>query len=172
MKQTPPTGGVAAYRPLYGKPMIRIFLVFVLLVGFAESVCAQQNERADVAPGDSLFTVTLPPELDRVLRDYERGWRAHNADLLAALFTPDGFILRPGHPPVRGRAAIAEAYRNSGGSLHLRALAYAQSDSVAYVIGGYRSSLERPDSGKFILTLRRMSDGRWYITADMDNHNR
>ena len=151
--------------------MTRLFLIVVLLGGFAQSTQAQQNEQAEAARGDSLLTVTLPPELDRVLRDYEDGWRTHNADRLASLFTPDGFILRPGHAPVRGRAAIAEAYRNSGGPLHLRALDYAQSDSVAYIIGGYRSSPERPDSGKFILTLRRMADDRWYITADMDNHN-
>ena len=152
--------------------MIRLSLVVVLLGGFAQSARAQQNEQADVAPEDSLLTVTLPPELDRVLRDYEQGWRGRDADVLAALFTPDGFILRPGHPPVRGRKAIAQAYRNAGGPLHLRALSYAHSDSVAYIIGGYGASLERPDFGKFILTLRQMSDGRWYITADMDNQNR
>ena len=153
------------------KPLTRLFLVVVLLGGFAQSAHAQHNERAEVAPEDSLLTVTLPPELDRVLRDYEQGWRVQDADRLANLFTPDGFILRPRQPPVRGREAIAEAYRNSGGPLHLRALAYAQSDSLAYIIGGFRFSPEGPDLGKFILTLRRMFDGRWYITADMDNQS-
>ncbi|MGI9174042.1 MAG: YybH family protein, partial [Rhodothermales bacterium] len=113
----------------------------------------------------------LPPELDRVLRDYEQGWRDRDADALAALFTPDGFVLRAGHPPVRGRTAIAEAYQGSGGPLHLHAFAFAEADSVAYIIGGYRAAPARPDAGKFILTLRRGPDGQWLIAADMDNQN-
>ena len=152
-------------------PTPQPLLLLVLLLGISQSAYAQHERRAD-ALADSLPSIALPSELDRVLRDYERGWSTRNANALAALFTPDGFILRSGHPPTRGRAAIAEAYRNSGGPLHLRAMAYAQSDSTGYIIGGYRSALNRPDSGKFILTLRKEPDGRWYITADMDNGNR
>lgn len=136
-------------------------------------LAAQQTAPPAVsAPSaDSLASVTLPPELDRVLRDYERGWRARDADALAALFAPDGFILRPGHAPVRGRAAIAEAYRGAGGPLHLHAFAYEASDSVAYLIGGYRTAPASPDAGKYVLALRRAPDGQWYIMADMDNGN-
>ena len=115
--------------------------------------------------------IELPDELDRVLRDYEAGWRANDEAALASLFTEDGFILRPRHKPVRGRANIQEAYKNSGGPLHLHAFHYEMADSVGYIIGGYRGSLDRPDSGKFILTLRRGDTGRWLITADMDNGN-
>lgn len=117
------------------------------------------------------WSVPLPSELERVLRDYEQGWREHNADALAELFSPDGYILRPGHPPVQGREAIADAYHNSGGPLHLRAYSFALADPVAYIIGGYRNAASGPDTGKFILTLRLMQDGKWYITADMDNSN-
>ncbi len=117
-------------------------------------------------------SVSLPSELDRVLRDYEQGWRAGDAAGLASLFTPDGFILRPRNQPVRGRAAIESAYQNAGGNLQLRALEYAQSDSIGYIIGGYGYQAEGPDSGKFILTLRLLEDGKWYISADMDNSNR
>ena len=52
------------------------------------------------------------------------------------------------------------------------ALSFAQADSIAYIIGGYKTVISDPDAGKFILTLRMMSDGKWYITADMDNPNR
>lgn len=45
---------------------------------------------------DPLPSVQLPPALDRVLRDYERHWRAGNADSLTALFTMDGFVARRG----------------------------------------------------------------------------
>jgi hypothetical protein len=55
-----------------------------------------------------LPSVDLPPALDRVLRDYERLWRASDAAGLSALFTDDGFIARRGW--IRGRDAIKEAY--------------------------------------------------------------
>ena len=74
----------------------------------------------------------------------------------------------PGRPPVRGRANIEERYRDSGGDLALRALAYATEGDVGYIIGAYGPN-PGFDSGKFILTLRREDDGRWLIAADMDN---
>ena len=113
----------------------------------------------------------LPDALDRVLRDYERGWRARDASALAALFTEDGFVLQNGKPPVRGREAIREAYANSGGPLFLRALAYSADGVTGYIIGAYRAEEQGPDAGKFILALRLMPDGRWMIAADMDNGN-
>lgn len=132
---------------------------------------------ARAQPADSVATnavpsVSLPLALDRVLRDYEHAWRNYDAAALAALFTEDGFVLRSGHPPVRGREAIAAAYQDAGGRLHLRALAFEQSGSTAYIIGGYTSTPKWPDAGKFILTLRKGPDDRWRITADMDNRNR
>jgi hypothetical protein len=117
-----------------------------------------------------LPSVTLPPELDRVLRDYERHWKASDGAALSALFTDDGFINRNGW--IRGRDAIREAYTRSGGDLRLRALAYAAADTVGYIIGGYRYGDATTDGGKFILTLRRAPRGEWKIAADLDAANR
>lgn len=116
-------------------------------------------------------SVVLPAEIDRVLRDYERGWQARDAEMLASLFTEDGFILRPGHPPVRGRANIQRAYEGSGGALALRALSVSVSGDTGYIIGGYSRSPYLPDVGKFILALQRDASGEWMIAADMDNGN-
>jgi|Marorgknorr_s2lv_3_1036020.scaffolds.fasta_scaffold06544_2 ketosteroid isomerase-like protein len=143
----------------------------VLLIYLAPPVSAQDAPPPQPSSEQNQASVVLPPEMDRVLRDYETGWRNRDSDTLAELFTPDGFILRPSHSPVRGRDAIAEAYRNSGGPVALRALEFSQADSVGYIIGGYGGIEGGPDSGKFILTLRKLSDGRWYISADMDNSN-
>lgn len=116
-------------------------------------------------------TVRLPASLDRVLRDYERAWRAGDEVELASLFTQDGFVLSPGRAPVRGRGLIEERYANSGGPLVLRALAYSVADSVGYIIGAYAATADGPDVGKFVLALRANEDGRWLIAADMDNGN-
>lgn len=118
-----------------------------------------------------LGSVELPVELDRVLRDYERGWKAGDAAALAALFAEDGFVLQPNRPPVRGRQAIQAAYTGpSGGDLRLRALAFAMDGNVGFIIGAYAYGDAADDVGKFTLTLRR-SGGRWLIMSDMDNGN-
>lgn len=116
-------------------------------------------------------SVPLPPALDRVLRDYERGWRTGAADSVAALFTADGFALPSGRAAAHGRAAIAATYAGPGGDLRLRALSWGTSDSVGYVVGAYRYGATGPDIGKFVLALRRNPGGRWLIAADMDNAN-
>lgn len=117
-------------------------------------------------------SVTLPPELARVLTEYEVGWKAGDAAALASLFAEDGFVLAEGRPPVKGRAAIQKAYTHPGSPLSLRAIAYASDGDVGYIIGGYVDELGQPDEGKFTLTLRKGRDGRWLIVSDMDNSNR
>jgi ketosteroid isomerase-like protein len=113
----------------------------------------------------------LPPELARVLTDYESAWHAQDAAQLAELFVDDGFVLSSGHPPVQGRAAIREFYTGKGGALALRPIAWSSSGSLGYIIGGYAKERGQPDLGKFTLTLSRTRDGRWEIVSDMDNGN-
>ena len=114
--------------------------------------------------------VTLPPALDRVLRDYEAAWEAGDGSKLASLFAEDGFALNNGSMPMRGRARIAQMVTQPGGDLQLRAFAYAADDSVGYIIGGFRYPSTTGPGGKFLLALRKGPDGRWLIAADMDNN--
>lgn len=141
-------------------------LLAVLAITAPSGLRAQEALAPPAAP---LPTATLPPEIDRVLRDYERGWRAGDEAALAALFTEDGFILQNGRPPVRGRAAIQQAYAESEGPLRLRGLAYAADDSVGWIVGVYGYGEGDAEMGKFVLALRRGADGRWMIAADIDN---
>lgn len=121
-------------------------------------------------PAPPLPSVALPPELDRVLRDYERAWSSRDLDALAALFAPDGMALPNGAPPAPGPAAIRKAYgRGAGSPLALRAYAYASSGDLAYILGAFAQSAAQADLGKFVLVLRRGPGGRWLIAADMDN---
>jgi ketosteroid isomerase-like protein len=124
------------------------------------------------ALGRSSGAERLPPELARVLRDYEAAWGARDAHALAELFHADGFVLASGTPPVRGREAIEAHYRGAGGPLALRSFSWATSGEIGYVLGGYAGQAGEEDVGKFTLTLRQDGGGRWWIWSDMDNSNR
>lgn len=116
--------------------------------------------------------VVLPPELDRVLRDYEKAWRASDATALALLFSEDGFVLQSKRLPARGREAIKAAYEGrAGGLLRLDALAFSAGDTSGYIIGVYGYDNAPGDAGKFTLTLRRAPGKSWLIFSDMDNLN-
>lgn len=148
--------------------MLRSFVIALALAASAGPLHSQ----APAGPESPLPSVQLPPALDRVLRAYERAWQANDVAGLVALFTDDGFVLQPGRLPARGRPALERAYRGQGGGpLRLRALAFAQGETVGYIIGGYRYGDAPADQGKFTLTLRRAAGGRWLIASDMDNGN-
>lgn len=150
--------------------MIRTPSIIMLLAavssGGAPAVIAQDAAMP-------LPSVALPPDLDRVLRDYERAWEAGDAPALASLFTEDGFV-PTGARWVRGHDAIREAYARAGGALRLRALAYAVQDTVGYIVGayGYGDEPSTGDRGKFVLAVRRSPGGPWRIAADLDSTNR
>ncbi len=144
----------------------------------AASVVLTEQANAQASPAKPLAvaalpTVTLSPDLDRVLRDYEAAWRRGDAAALAALFAEDGFVLQGGRAPVRGRVAIEAAYTGQGGApLRLRALAASVADTVGFIIGAYGYGDAPADQGKFTLTLRRRAGGPWLIFSDMDNASR
>jgi ketosteroid isomerase-like protein len=130
---------------------------------------ASAQESVSIPPPQP--SVQLPPELERVLTDYEKGWSARNAAALARLFAEDGFVLPNGSPPIRGRAEVERFYTGKGGPLALRAFAFGAEGRVGYIIGGFASKKGDPDAGKFTLTLRKAADGRWLIVSDMDSGN-
>ena len=145
------------------KPARALLLLTFLL---AASAAGQQQLPA----GEP--SVKLPPDLARVLTDYEEAWGKKDAATLAGLFAEDGFVLPNGGTPVRGRAAIQKHYTGHGGPLSLRAIAYAAEGGVGYILGGYTDTAGKPDIGKFTLTLKKGPDGRWLILSDMDSPNR
>ena len=157
--------------PTHGKGSRRrtIATLAAVAVCLAARTLPAQNPAA-AAP--VLPTVTLPAELDRVLRDYERAWRARDVEGLVALFTSDGTVMQPGRTAARGATSIASVYRGQGGSpLRLRPFAYGAADSVGYILGAYGYGEGTSEMGKFTLTLRRASNGKWLIASDMDNGN-
>jgi ketosteroid isomerase-like protein len=137
----------------------------ILAVLFPGAAGAQPAPVPVVAPP----AVVLPPELDRVLRDYERAWRDGDGAALAALFLEDGFAVQSGSPLARGRDAIAKNIDGPGGALQLSAYAFAVSESTGYIVGGFRYPETIGPGGRFVLALHKRQDGFWLIAADLDN---
>jgi ketosteroid isomerase-like protein len=118
-------------------------------------------------------SLTLLPELARVLTDYETAWKAGDAAALANLFVSEGcFVLTEGRPLINGREAIQKVYTHPGSPLSLHAFAYSTHGDTGWIIGGYSREPGKPDEGKFTLTLFKNREGRWLIVSDMDNSNR
>jgi ketosteroid isomerase-like protein len=150
---------------------MRIPTAAAILLSLA-AVATPAVAQSPSTPSAELPSVSLPADLDRVLRDYERTWRSGDASSVAALFATDGFVMQNGRAPARGRTAITSAYTGqAGGALRLRALGYAAADTVGYIIGAYAYGDAPGDMGKFTLTLRRPRGGGWEIFSDMDNGN-
>ncbi len=143
--------------------------VLLVMLALVTVVSAQSGQAP--SEGTPQPSVALPPALARVLTDYEQAWTRRDAVALAQLFAEDGWVLSPGQPPIKGRAAIERAYAKRGGGLSLRPLAFEAHGTVGYVIGAFASAKGEPDIGKFTLTLRLTGD-RWLIVSDMDNGNR
>lgn len=123
-------------------------------------------------PAPPLPAVTLPAELDRVLRGYEAAYAGHDARALGELFAEDGYLLQPGRPAIRGRAAVARVLSREGGALALVPVAYGMADSVGYIVGTFGAQRTAGEGGKFVLALRREGAGPWRIAADIANPNR
>ena len=151
---------------------MRLLTIVAIQAALALAAAPGVARAQDTPPPAPLPSAELPPEMDRVLRDYERLWAAGDAAGLAAIFAEDGFVLQNGRPPVRGRAAIQQAYSNAQGPLRLRALGFAADGNVGYIIGAYAYGDEPGDMGKFVLALRREAGGPWLIASDIDNMNR
>ncbi len=144
-------------------------LVTVTILALPSAMCAQ----ADTAP-PPLPSITLPPDLDRVLRDYEKAWKASDVNGLANLFADGRVVMTNSGRAVRGREGVRQMYSKGGGPLALRAVAYAVDDTVAHIIGGYALRPGEGDAGTFVLALvrSRAGGGPWLIVADMDRSHR
>lgn len=88
--------------------LISFSLIFLL------SLAAAVLQSQTITEPGQQPSVSLPPELARVLADYENLWLHRDSAALARLFTEDGFVLSNGSPMVRGRVAIERFYAGPG----------------------------------------------------------
>lgn len=111
-------------------------------------------------------TINLPPELDRLLRDYERFQRAGDKEGIASLFTEDG-MFPSANGWLRGREKIGTADGIGIANLRLRPTAYSVDGATGYIAGffGNANYPSAPDIARLLFAVRREPDGKWRIAV-------
>ena len=117
---------------------------------------------------EQLPFITLRPDLDRVLREFEHGWQAgDNKIALSQLFAEDG-IFQWADDWIQGRLAIRMMLVGRAGGLRMRPQSFEADDRLGYIAGAYGFYRDTTwvDQGRYVLTLRRAAkDAPWRITV-------
>jgi uncharacterized protein (TIGR02246 family) len=94
----------------------------------------------------------------------------------SGLFLEDGAVYPPNEPAVKGRAAIRAWLEKFPPitEFNLNNAKVEGREDLAYALGTYTMTIAPPgapapvrDSGKFVTIVRRQTDGRWLVVADM-----
>ena len=109
-------------------------------------------------------------------KTFERGFFSGDADTLAQIYTDDAEWLLPEMPIVRGREAIAEAWKGvigpGGNSIRVDVGEVVENGDWAYEVGSFTASA--PDgsvlnAGKYIVIWQRQANGAWKTHRDIFN---
>ena len=111
--------------------------------------------------------------IQAAVTEYVTATNRGDAEALTALYTDDAVLLPPDHEPIQGRDAIGAFWRQgTDPGLEVRTLRLEVDGNVGYLVGSYHlpaTEAEPADSGKYVMCLRRQSDGSWKLTADIWN---
>lgn len=116
---------------------------------------------------ERLPVVSLPRDLDQLLRDFERNWQlSDNKMALANQFTDSG-MFQYADDWLRGRPAIRMMLLGQGGALRLRAQTFAIEEPSGHVAGAYGFYRDTVwvDQGRFLFVLHRDRGAPWRIAA-------
>ena len=97
-------------------------------------------------------------QYDRLVAAYIGATEAGDAEAIARLFTEDALLLTAGHPPISGRQAIQDNYKESMGDgykLTINVQSFQDQGDIAYVAGTYETE---NGTGNFLDVLQRQSD--------------
>lgn len=116
----------------------------------------------------ALTAVQLPAELAQLLKERERRW---NDSTLAELYTGKSLVLESDRPQwLTGRREGGEYLNGLFARAHrVTPLSWSMSGNTAYIAGYYSRDIETGvrHFGHVLLGLRRESDGRWRIAAEL-----
>jgi len=114
--------------------------------------------------------------------EFTRSIRQRNPERLVELFyAPDAQLQAPGRPPIFGRPAILEYFRQAFESglidLKLETSQFEAEHDLACSIGRYAMTVEthpgllHTENGKYTVVFRRQGDGHWRAIVDSFSSN-
>jgi uncharacterized protein (TIGR02246 family) len=116
------------------------------------------------------------PAITKLAKEWEAAFNAKDVAKVASMYTDDAVVMPPNHEAVRGRANIEAFFKEmEGANLTLTPFESATSGSTAYEAGTYQMSMTpktgppTTDKGKYVVVLKRGSDGQWRLAFDIFN---
>ena len=115
-------------------------------------------------------------DITEAYKAFEENFFKGDADGLSLIYTDDAELLVPEAPPIKGRKAIAQAWRGilgSGGNrVRVEIREVQDNGDWAFEVGSF--TVTAPDgallnAGKYIVVWKRQSDGAWKVHRDIFN---
>jgi uncharacterized protein (TIGR02246 family) len=133
--------------------------------------CARPMEKQEVQD---------PAALRAAIKDLDRAFSAaferNDTLVISSLYTDDAMLLPPNHEPVLGRDSIAAYWAPlltpALKTLHLETTEVGGAGDDVYEVGSYTilaADGSTTDRGKYVVLLKRQSDGGWRLYRDMWN---
>lgn len=127
-----------------------------------------------IAGSASAQTAQSAPDVAKVRNAYLAAVNAGDAKAVAALYTEDGVEMPPNEAMMKGRAAV-EKYQAGfltafSVKLSLTGIESMAAGDMAYDVGTYSQTITpkeggkaMTDRGKYVVLMRRGSDGQWRV---------
>jgi uncharacterized protein (TIGR02246 family) len=124
----------------------------------------------------------LRDEVEAVNSMFSKAASNHDLDSVMEFYAPDAWLLPPGAPLIQGKDGIRAFFQTmlDAGvrTLQLKSLTVEGTNDFAVDIGRYKITIVSPgadpvtDQGKYIVVLKRQSDGKLRLTYDTFNSDK
>jgi uncharacterized protein (TIGR02246 family) len=117
--------------------------------------------------------------IDKGNAQWSEGWKKGDADMVAAIFAPDGVQLAGNGRVVKGRPAIRDRQKTAMAGVDPGTIVtvttvnvWMDGDDTAYETGKYRYEYKEKgkpgmEEGRYVTIWKRQHDGSWKLTMDM-----
>jgi ketosteroid isomerase-like protein len=111
---------------------------------------------------------------DELRQKWMAAGNAKDAAAIAALYAEDATVMPPNAAAVKGRAAIQVFWKGMvdqlGSKVTLTKVSGWQGGDSGYEVGTFAAMMGGAnDSGKYLITFKKGTDGKWLITNDIFN---
>ena len=123
--------------------------------------------------------MTTRDQVEAINTGFSKAVANHDAAAIASNYTEDARMLPPNAPMIQGRAGIQEMFQTfiDGGvqSLELESIDVLEDGALVVDVGRWALAMQPPgadpiqDTGKYVVVLRRQSDGGLKIAVDTFN---